>query len=139
MHRADASVYGLAIRPDGRWLVACYADGRMRAWDLDRPSAFPSPPDRVLDGKEGAIWSVGFGPGGRVLASGSERGTILLWDGASFDRLATLRGGTAQIRSVSFSRDGSLLAGSAYMAPTVVWDLVGLRKALREMGLDWRP
>jgi WD40 repeat protein len=49
--------------------------------------------------------------------------------------MATLRGGTGQIRGISFSRDGQLLAGASYYHPTIVWDLVGLSRSLREMGL----
>lgn len=139
LYRVDGAVNGVAIRPDGRWIGACYSDGRARLWNLDRTLSFPMPPDRVLEGCEGALWSVGFDADGRTLAAGSERRAIVLWDGSTLDRLTTLRGGTGQIRNVSFSRDGGLLAGSAYAAPTILWDLVGVRKALREMCLDWRP
>jgi hypothetical protein len=37
---------------------------------------------------------------------------------------------TPQIRSISFSREGRLLAGAAYHGPTVVWDLVTLPRTL---------
>jgi WD40 repeat protein len=139
LHRGNGNVNGVAIRLDGRWAAAASADGRVRAWDLDRPLAFPSPPDRVVNGLEGALWSVGFDPSGRTLATGAEHGAIILWDAPSFQRLTTLRGGSGQLRQVSFSADGALLAGSAYLAPTVVWDLAGVRETLRAIDLDWRP
>ena len=50
---------------------------------------------------------------------------IILWDGETFARVVTLRGGTGQLRTVGFSRDGQLLAGAAYTAPTIVWDWSG--------------
>jgi WD40 repeat protein len=139
LYKADGAVNSVAISPDGRWAVACYADGHARVWDVSRPLTFPSPPDRMLDGHGGALWSAGFSPDGQTLATGSERGAIHLWDASTFEHLTTLRSGSGQIRSVSFSQDGSLLAGSAYVAATVVWDLAGVHKTLREMGLDWRP
>jgi sigma-B regulation protein RsbU (phosphoserine phosphatase) len=68
---------------------------------------------------------------------GSEQGVIILWDGDSFDHVVTLRGGTGQIHGLSFSHDGRLLAGAAYFAPTIVWDLAALRRSLAVMDLDW--
>jgi hypothetical protein len=44
--------------------------------------------------------------------------------------VVTLRGGTGQIRSISFSHDGQLLAGAAYGGPH-------LRRSLQPMDLDW--
>ena len=38
----------------------------IQVWNLDRTLSFPMPPDRVLEGREGALWSVGFDAGGRT-------------------------------------------------------------------------
>jgi WD40 repeat protein/tRNA A-37 threonylcarbamoyl transferase component Bud32 len=137
LHRFDHRVFSLAFRPDGRWLAAACQDQRIALWNVDRLAAPPAPPDRLLTGHTTGVWSVAFRSDGRYLASGSERGVICLWDGETFDRVVTLRGGTGQIRGLSFSRDGQLLAGSAYVNPPIVWDLAGLRRSLAEMGLDW--
>jgi WD40 repeat protein len=83
------------------------------------------------------VYAVTFHPDGRWLASGSERGTIILWDGSTFERIVRLRSGTGQIRCLRFSADGGLLAATAYGLPTIVWDLAQLRRSLGEMGLDW--
>jgi WD40 repeat protein len=138
LHRFDRSVYSLAFRPDGRWLAVAVHDHRIALWDMDRSLTPPAPPDRFLTGHTGPVWSVGFSADGRHLASGSEQGVIRLWDGATFDPVATLRGATGQIRTACFSRDGELLAGAGY-APllTTVWDLAAVRRTLAEMGLDW--
>ena len=61
----------------------------------------------------------------------------MLWDAQTFAPITTLRGGTGQIRNIAFSRDGALLAGAAYVTPTIVWDLNLLRHTLAEMNLDW--
>jgi WD40 repeat protein len=139
LHKASGAVNGVSIRPDGRWMFACGADGRALGWDLSRELTFPAEPSRVLSGLEGALWSVGFAPDGRTLATGAEHGAIILWDGSTFERLTILRGGRGQMRGVSFSKDGGLLAGSSYQADTVVWDLDRARETLRSMRLDWRP
>ena len=62
---------------------------------------------------------------------------IILWNGETFSKVVTLRGGTRQVRSVSFSRDGSLLAGDGFVVSTMVWDLPRLRQTLRELDVDW--
>jgi WD40 repeat protein len=80
---------------------------------------------------------VAFSADGRYLASGSDRGTVILWDGTTFARIVPLRGSTTQVLSLSFSRDGRFLAGGAYQGPTIVWDLPRLRRRLAEMHLDW--
>src|SRR5262249_59501652 len=95
------------------------------------------PPDRLLTGHDAPVWAVAFSPDGKTLASGSERGTVLLSDGETFERRVALRGGAVQVRCLSFSRDGELLAVAAYAADTLVWDLPRLRRRLAEMGLDW--
>ena len=97
----------------------------------------PRPPDRRLAGHAGPVRAVGFSGDGRVFASGSEQGVIILWDGDSLERVVQLKGGTGQIRGLSFNRDGRLLAGAAYNARTIVWDVDRLRQALRDLQLDW--
>ena len=81
--------------------------------------------------------SVQFNADGSFLASGSEQGVVVLWDGNTFERLVKFKGGTGQIRGISFSRDGRYLASAAYISPTITWDLTQVRASLQEMNLDW--
>ena len=46
---------------------------------------------KTLQGHTNGIWSVTFSPDGQQLASGSEDGTIKLWDVNTGDCLKTLR------------------------------------------------
>ena len=137
LHQFDRGVYSVAFRLDGRWLAASCLDNRVALWELTEPSFHPSPPSRFLTGHAAAVYAVGFSPDGRYLASGSERGVIMLWDAETFEPVTTLRSGTGQIRSVVFSHDSQLLAGAAYVTPTIVWDLNLLRFTLAGMNLDW--
>jgi WD40 repeat protein/tRNA A-37 threonylcarbamoyl transferase component Bud32 len=136
LHQFDLVVNNLAFRPDGRWLACAGHDQQIHLWDFGRgPPTLPAPPDRTLTGHSAIVWSVGWSADGRYLASGSERGVIILWNGDTFSRVVTLRGGTGQIRGISFSRDGCLLAGAAYFASTIVWDLPRLRQTLAELNV----
>jgi WD40 repeat protein len=137
LHKFDGPVHSLAFHPGGGWLGAACHDQGIALWRFGDAPPVPADPDRILTGHTAAVRSVGFSADGRYLASGSEQGTIILWDGESFSRVVTLKGGTGQVRGLSFSRDGQYLAGAAYVSPTIVWDLTAVRRTLREMKLDW--
>ena len=68
---------------------------------------------------------------GTLLASGGVVGTVILWDIATLGKIATLEGHTGIVRSLSFSRDGEILAscsGSDYGDGTILlWDLQHLQ------------
>jgi WD40 repeat protein len=138
LHQFGREVNKLAFRPDGRWLAAAGKNQQICLWDLGKGlPTLPASPDRTLTGHSATVWSVGWSADGLHLASGSERGVIILWNGETFSKIVTLRGGTGQIRCISFSRDGSLLAGAAYTERTIVWDLPRLRQTLGELNVDW--
>jgi WD40 repeat protein len=138
LHKLDPGVYSIAFRPDGRWLAVGCPDYRVALWKMEHAPATPAAPDKYLTGHTGAVWSVGFNADGTTLATGSERGVMILWNGETFEKMATLRGGVGQIRGISFSSDGQLLAGSAFDGPLIVWNLAALRRSLQEMSVgDW--
>lgn len=65
-------------------------------------------------GHEDTITAVAFSPDGRILASGSEDKTIILWDAGARHRIRTLTGHVRAITALAFSADSRLLAsGSA--------------------------
>jgi WD40 repeat protein len=67
----------------------------------------------TLTGHSGEVRSVAFNPDGKTLASGSEDGTIKLWDVAIGKNLATLKlkVDEVEVNCVTFSPDGKTLAG----------------------------
>jgi WD40 repeat protein len=137
LHQFDRPVCSLAFRPDGHCLAAACRDNKIAIWDLTEPLSGAIPPTRFLKEHTARVYSVGFSADGLYLASGSEQGTMILWDAQTFAPITTLRSGTGQIRGIAFSRDGELLAGAAYVSPTIVWDLKLLRRTLADMNLDW--
>ena len=65
----------------------------------------------------------------RTLASGSEDGTLKLWDVASGTLKATLRGHTDRVYSVAFSPDGQTLASGSEDGTLKLWDVTRQPKA----------
>ena len=145
-------LHSLDFSPDGTAMVAACGDHTIKVWRVEKlavlensveASTFVQPigqtadPDLVLQGHKSSVRVVRFSPNGAVLASGTDRGTMIFWDGKSFERLVELKGGTGQIRGLSFSQDGRFVAGAAYVSKTIVWDLNAVHKSLRANHLDW--
>jgi serine-threonine kinase receptor-associated protein len=69
---------GASLRPDGKTFIAGGSDLWLREIQYDNGAIL-----RTLKGHHGPIRCVRFHPNGTVGASGSEDGTIRLWDFAS--------------------------------------------------------
>jgi WD40 repeat protein len=107
----------LAVSPDGRTLASCGNDHLVRLWSV--PDLKPL---RTLEGHECHVYNVGFHPGRRALVSGDLKGIVKVWDlakGAVVRELdakllhkydAGFMADIGGVRSMAFSRDGTLLA-----------------------------
>jgi WD40 repeat protein len=73
-------------------------------------------------GHEGAVSSVAFDATGRRIASGSQDGTVRVWDAATGGEISCLRGHERGVTSVSFDPTGRRIASGSQDRTVRVWD-----------------
>jgi WD40 repeat protein len=99
---------GLTVSPDGT-LLATHGHWPRRnkiwLWDLDeRKQLWPQD-----DAHGAAVTVVRYSPDGSLVATGSEDGSVRLWDAATGQHVRLADEGTGCVRYVEFSRDGRSL------------------------------
>ena len=126
--RASNIVDSLAFSPSGEILALESSGSTITLWDVSSPEepkqiGMPFKTDTGLIG----VYSLAFGPGGQVLASGIP-GQVVLWDVSmpGFPRQIgeplDAQSGEGPIKYVAFSPDGRTLY-SCSMSSIVLWDV----------------
>jgi WD40 repeat protein len=107
--RSPNYVISLAFSPDGQKLAACeLRQGTVAVWDIAT---------RHLSGRltvsSGLVSGAAFSPDGQTLATAGFDQTVRLWDLGERRELQRWRGHRGGVRSVTFTRDGSVVSGGA--------------------------
>jgi WD40 repeat protein/serine/threonine protein kinase len=113
----------LAFAPDGKSLVAPGLDKprNVTRWDLATGQS-----KDILTGLRRAVQCLAFGLDGKVLATGEDDGTVIVWDTATWREQARLAGDADWVSRVEFSPDGRKLAVAYPWGPSDgkirIWD-----------------
>ena len=81
-------VWSTVFSPDGRLLAAGTSDAKACIWDFSSPDRFWSQSglevspqaDYILTAHQRSVTSLAFNPSGRLLATGSLDGTVIIWE-----------------------------------------------------------
>jgi WD40 repeat protein len=105
---------GRLVSAGGSWVGSSF--GEVKIWELST--------ERALDlrGHTSMVDGLACSPDGRRLATGSDDGTIKLWDTTTGEEVFTLRGHTAGVLRVAFSSDGRRIASGSVDRTVRVWD-----------------
>ncbi len=117
-------VKGLALSPDGRWMVSTSFDYTAVLWSARDLSEV-----RKLHGHQAAVNAAAFSPDGRFLVTAGDDRTLRVWrlgellDAAVEPVPRVLDGHTAKIVHLAFSPDGQRLASSSWDHRIGLWSV----------------
>ena len=123
----SGKILDLSFSPDDRILASAAGS------DINLFDAHAGILIKKLTKHDAAVNAINFSPNGRLLASGSDDRTAIIWDTESGKSKHILKGHDQTVRAVRFSPDGSLLASGSGNASVVLWDVASghLRRVLR--------
>jgi hypothetical protein len=117
----EPEVHCLTFSPNSRLLAPGGSDSRIRLWD---PADRRCVAEWVAPEKE-TITSLAFSADGRTAASGSDSGTIRVWERISGLQRRVLPGHLGEVRALQFSNDGQLLISGSTDTTALVWNIAG--------------
>jgi WD40 repeat protein len=126
-----AIIRSLVFTPNGKQLVSAADDKVVRVWDLQSGKTVRTIRGEVGPGFEGTTYSMALSPDSRWLAVGGwmhrecegRCGEIRLYDFATGQLTALLKGHINTVFSLAFSPDGKHLVSGSFDRTAIVWNV----------------
>jgi WD40 repeat protein/DNA-binding CsgD family transcriptional regulator len=112
----DTMVSRIQFAPSGNLLLIGLGDARLLEVELSTLETL-----RSFDGNDGLIWDLALSPDGRLLVSGQEYGTVIIWDYATGRELQRINHPANTTTHAIFHPDGRTLFLSAYQSEISEW------------------
>ncbi|MYF55531.1 PQQ-binding-like beta-propeller repeat protein, partial [Candidatus Poribacteria bacterium] len=122
-----ARVESLCFSSNGQTLVSGSFDGTLRLWNAATGELKKTFTNRLLakqqTSKPIAVTTVALNPDGDRVASGSQDGTIVMWDVVTGERIGTFIGHVDAISDIFFSPDGRKIVSTSKDGSVRLWDI----------------
>ena len=125
-------VHSVDFSPDGK--LAAAADGLVHLW-----AATTGAETGKFESDSGEIEVVAFSPSGRLLATGTDRGTVELWD-ISSKKSRTIGRHNGPVSALAFSPDGTMIVSGSDFGTASIWNVVtgkAVRHIRENVGTIW--
>ncbi len=122
-----ARVESLCFSSNGQTLVSGSFDGTLRLWNATTGELEQIITNRLLGKQQTmepiAISTVALNPEGDRVASGSQDGTIVMWDVVTGERIGTFIGHADEISEIFFSPDGRKIVSTSKDGSVRLWNI----------------
>ena len=104
---------------DGQQIITCSWDGSLRRWDLGSGTQIGD--DWRDEGNNTGVLTMALSPNSKTFASGSEDGTVKLWDVKTGEVIARWTEHTQNVESVCWSPNGERVLSGSWDGTVGVW------------------